>query len=416
MLEKLDQINCPICSASNSENILELDCGNLDNSILYRNLIIKSCKNCGHIYNELTNKDIQNLMEYYNNEYAPTNIGGSNLGGDRPGSSNDFTLKRHSQLFDLFQNNISKDSKILDIGCAMGGMLSYLKKQDYNYLYGIDVTKKYIDIAKKNKEFDIQFGSADDIPFENNFFDLLIIDQVMEHLVNPRKAFQEAKRVLKKNGFFCIGVPDAQRYGELYFFDFYWFLMREHIQHFDLTHLKLIAESEGFELVNYSQSDSPMMSQTMILPNLNVLFRYTGKSDICKDHDNFELLKKMKVYIKNDFQRLKNKQSIVENLFKEKKPVLVWGIGREFLYLYENTKLKNCNIVSLIDSNRFKQVNNSVDAREINAFTNAYNMDNVTVIITALAHYESIVNLLLDNNFKGEIIHLDGGVGHAKLS
>ena len=56
-----------------------------------------------------------------------------------------------------------------------------------------------------------------------------------------RRFFREAKRVLADDGYLCIGIPDASRYDKMYFFDFFWFLIREHIQHFDIEHLKLLA-------------------------------------------------------------------------------------------------------------------------------------------------------------------------------
>ena len=48
--------------------------------------------------------DYINLLNYYNHEYAPTNIGSSNLGGDRPGGKSTYTMNRHIQLFNLFKS------------------------------------------------------------------------------------------------------------------------------------------------------------------------------------------------------------------------------------------------------------------------------------------------------------------------
>lgn len=405
----IELIDCPICQSNNIKTLLTLDCGNFDNSTLYNKLIIQSCNNCGHIHNKLTNKDFAGLITYYNEEYAPINIGGSNLGGDRPGSKNSYTLNRHEQLFNLFRNDTNSHIKILDIGCAMGGMLSYLKNKEFNNLYGIDLTQKYLDIARLNKDLIIKFGSAEEIPFEDNFFDLLIIDQVMEHLANPRKAFQEAKRVLKKDGLFCIGVPNAEKYSELYFFDFYWFLMREHIQHFDLIHLEMLANSEGFELVNFSFTNMPMMSEKMILPNLNVVFKYTGiikdtRLNIKKDYLSFDISR----YVSNEQNRLNKKKEIFHNLMKQNIPIYIWGIGREFFYLYENTDLKNCNIKKLLDSNKYKQEMHTVsgikvsDTSEISLATK----DSI-LIVTAIAHKDLIQEIAIQHGFKGTIIDLD---------
>lgn len=55
----------------------------------------------------------------------PTNIGGASLGGDRPGSRNEYTENRHKELYNLFKPSVQSNIKILDIGCAMGIMLSF---------------------------------------------------------------------------------------------------------------------------------------------------------------------------------------------------------------------------------------------------------------------------------------------------
>ena len=134
----IELIDCPICESNNVETLLNLDCGNFDNSTLYDKLIIQSCNHCGHIYNKLINKDFTGLIDYYNNEYAPANIGGASLGGDRPGSRNEYTENRHKELYNLFKPSVQSNIKILDIGCAMGGMLSFLYDEGFRNLYGID--------------------------------------------------------------------------------------------------------------------------------------------------------------------------------------------------------------------------------------------------------------------------------------
>ena len=104
--------------------------------------------------------------------------------------------------------------------------------------------------------------------------------------------------------------------------------MREHIQHFDVEHLKLLAEMEGFELVSFSKSETPMMSEKMILPNLKVLFRLTDKMKRLNITENsFTLKEEIEQYIANDFKKLnhyllKDKTSVLVLLegFKPRKP------------------------------------------------------------------------------------------------
>ncbi len=405
-MKKNKLVNCPICASNKATNLLTLYCGNLDNSALYQFVKIDSCMKCGHIFNRLSDDEINGLKKYYSEEYGPLNLGSRDKVGDRPGSSNLFTLERYSHLYNLISPYLDRDSKILDIGCAMGGFLDYLRKQGLNKLYGIDIIRDYVRYAKKKGDYNIKLGSAELIPFNNDSFDLLVLDQVIEHLVDPVKAFREARRVLVDGGLLCVGIPDASRYNETSIFDFYWFLLREHIQHFDIEHLKLLAMLEGFELITYCKSETPMMSKKMILPNLNVIFRLTGKmSKLNIIEDCFKLKKEIERYIIGDFERLNKKRKIINNLVVSQRPLYVWGIGREFLYLYENAGLKNCNIIGLIDANPYKQKRFSVDGKKIvdKSILREATSDSA-IIITAIAHIDSIKTILKEISFKGKIL------------
>lgn len=407
-MKKNKLANCPICNSNKAINMLDLNCGNLDNSTLYQSVKIDVCIECGHIYNRLSLDEIDGLIKYYNEEYAPLNLGSTDKIGDRPGSNNPFTLKRYAQLYSLISSHVNSDSKVLDVGCAMGGFLDYLHKHGLNNLYGIDLIEDYVSYAKKKGDYNIKLGSAESIPFDDNSFDLLIMDQVMEHLVEPMKAFKEAKRVMVDGGLLCIGVPDASRYDEIYFFDFYWFLMREHLQHFDVEHLKLLAALEGLELVTYCKSKTPMMSEKMILPNLNAIFRLTNKIDNLNiTKACFNLRKKIEKYVENNFEKMNQKKKIINKILDSKQPLYAWGIGREFLYLYESVGLKNCNIIGLIDANPYKQNIFSVDGKKImdkSVLEKA--TSNSALIISAIAHTKQIKNALSEIGYCGQIVEI----------
>lgn len=404
-MEKL--INCPICNSNKTTNMLNLECGNFDNSALYQSVKINVCAKCGHVYNRLSLDEIDGLIKYYNEEYALLNLASTDKIGDRPGSNSYFTVKRHAELYTLIEPYINTNYKVLDVGCSTGGFLEYLHKQGLNNLYGIDIIEEYVQHAKENNVIgDIKLGSASAIPFEDNTFDLVVLDQVMEHLVDPKKALKEAKRVLVDDGLLCIGVPDAARYVECYFSDFYFFLMREHIQHFDLEHLELLAEQEGFELVKFTKRELPMMSDKMILPNLNAVFRMTDKPTGMQITGKYFLLKQdIGFYISFEFEKLHKKRDMIGKLLR--KPLYVWGIGREFLYLYENAGLRYCDILCLIDTNTYKQKTFTVDGRGIRDKTILEEAtQNSALIIAAIAHTEEIKADLLDMGYGGDVIEV----------
>lgn len=409
--------NCPICGAATCETIHTLACGNLDNSKLYPTIRINICHRCGHTFNGLSPMELDGLNNYYSFEYAPANLHAPDKKADIPGSGGMLTTDRYSQLYSSISPYIHDRQEILDVGCALGGFLDYLREKGFSRLSGVDMAEAYVVQAQKKNQYRVKLGNAESLPFSDHAFDAIVMEQVLEHLVNPVKAFQEARRVLKNGGVFCIGVPDASRYADFYFFDFYWLLLREHIQHFDVDHLNMLAIHEGFEMLACHRTTHAVMSERMIMPNLYVVFRSTGFTDnMGKDHLNGSKLKQqMTDYLDKEKSRQLMKSRKIAELSESRRPVYAWGIGREFLYLYESAGLKNCNIAGLIDGNKFKQKSCSVNGMKIvdgGDLLRQASPDSA-LLITAIAHFDPIKNALGAMGFKGEIFDLDA---NAKLS
>ncbi len=116
---------------------------------------------------------------------------------------------------------LTKKSNILDVGCGFGNNLMPFKNLGCN-LYGTEVTQATANIAEKilkqnNIKAKIRKGLNQSLPFENNFFDLLISINVLHYEKNEKgiiKSLKEYKRVLKKNAnliIFTVG-PKHQIY------------------------------------------------------------------------------------------------------------------------------------------------------------------------------------------------------------
>ena len=97
-------------------------------------------------------------------------------------------------------------NSVLEVGCSNGYRLNYLKKNGAK-LYGIDPSKKAIDNGLKNFEnLMLSQGTADQLNFEDDEFDLLIFGFCL-YLVDKDDLFKvssEANRVLKNNGTIII--------------------------------------------------------------------------------------------------------------------------------------------------------------------------------------------------------------------
>jgi SAM-dependent methyltransferase len=96
--------------------------------------------------------------------------------------------------------------RILDTGCGLG-MYVRAFRQFSDEVYGIDVDPDKI--AQASCELpNLQVAPAEQLPFEDDFFDLVLSHEVWEHVNDDRAAAREAVRVLRLGGRLVVFVPN----------------------------------------------------------------------------------------------------------------------------------------------------------------------------------------------------------------
>jgi SAM-dependent methyltransferase len=105
---------------------------------------------------------------------------------------------------------INPDARVMEIGCWDGESAIYYKEMlQINEIYGVDCFEDCVyKAARKGVKSNFCDLEKDRIPFENDYFDLIIANQVFEHLKNIYFPLTEIYRVIKPNGLFLIGVPN----------------------------------------------------------------------------------------------------------------------------------------------------------------------------------------------------------------
>lgn len=98
---------------------------------------------------------------------------------------------------------------VLDLGCGNGNIIGLLKKEKEARYYGVDLSDEMIQEARKRLGEDVGLETADaaDLPFQDEYFDLIICNASFHHYTNPEKAVSEMRRVLKKGGTLILGDP-----------------------------------------------------------------------------------------------------------------------------------------------------------------------------------------------------------------
>lgn len=188
-----------------------------------------------------------------------------------------------------------RTGKLLDIGCALGFFLSFAEKNFETY--GIDISplaiKKAKEIVKKSK---LSVCNAQDkYPFQNDFFDIVVSFDVIEHLENPKQSVDEAFRVLKSGGYLFLQTPTDKSQKIL--------PDKTHINLFSKKELIYILEQAGFKITLFQRRRS-ILYFNRFLDMFNKLFfgRKREKSidsfeDISKGNSKLNKLRKLKKII-----------------------------------------------------------------------------------------------------------------------
>lgn len=104
-------------------------------------------------------------------------------------------------LEELIKKAEIKDGKILEIGCGWGRLFDIYSNLGLS-IYAIDISKKMVEEAKKNRTYqvvEIKEAEIENIPYKENFFDFVSCFATFDATYQD-KALSEMMRVLKKKG------------------------------------------------------------------------------------------------------------------------------------------------------------------------------------------------------------------------
>lgn len=99
-------------------------------------------------------------------------------------------------------------TNVLDLGCGTAELMSQVLSEDDNRkIIGINLPENMLTIAKQKIGTKAQFvlGDCEDLPFQDNSFDLVYCNDSFHHYPHPQTVMAEVYRVLKPEGIFLIG-------------------------------------------------------------------------------------------------------------------------------------------------------------------------------------------------------------------
>jgi len=136
---------------------------------------------------------------------------------------------------------INENDKFLELGCGRGDFINEFTNLNLN-TYAVDNNNFYKENINTQNFFNVDL-EKNDLPFSNDFFDVVYSKSFIEHFYYPEKIFVEAHRVLKNRGKFINLTPDWEIIFKEFYDDY------THRTPFTVNSLKEIYLINGFQNV-----------------------------------------------------------------------------------------------------------------------------------------------------------------------
>lgn len=99
-----------------------------------------------------------------------------------------------------------ENRRILDVGCGLGMYVEKFRRFSPD-VYGVDIDPEKVQKAQERLP-NISLAPAEELPFKDGDFDVILLHEVIEHVVDDRRAVREAVRCLDIGGHIVIYAPN----------------------------------------------------------------------------------------------------------------------------------------------------------------------------------------------------------------
>lgn len=156
---------------------------------------------------------------------------------------------------------VPRGTSVLDVGCSSGNLGKELITKKGCTVTGIEPNKSDADLARRNLDKvyarNIETDPIDDLPR----FDVIVMADVIEHLMDPVPALKKIKRHLGRGGILVFSVPNMANIsvrlellrGRFEYAD-YGVLDQTHLHYYDRIQLEMVLQQAGFSVEVYNNT------------------------------------------------------------------------------------------------------------------------------------------------------------------
>jgi SAM-dependent methyltransferase len=232
---------CVVCGAKNDFFFMEAENIHGATRLSREKFNLVKCAGCGVVHVEPMPAE-EEIWNYYGADYY------------RSGSRIKIRLERMIGCWSNLRSKgliakFSKGGRLLDIGCGRGEFLKMFRGATWD-LYGVEPNKEGYaqNIAKGySKIFNQDLISC---AFQSDYFDVVTMWHVFEHVRHPNRQLREIHSILKDHGLLIIAVPNIEGMG-FKLGGKHWFHLDcpRHLYHYNPHTIRLILNNNGLNVV-----------------------------------------------------------------------------------------------------------------------------------------------------------------------
>jgi SAM-dependent methyltransferase len=187
--ERMEDVVCPVCGAASVAG--RWDC---------ESFFIKRCTGCGHLYQN-PQPVFPDLKNRYQESYFDYEV------------SNEEAFFRLMLLglqdigFSAWEEDLKARGGFLDIGCATGLLLSYMRGRGWK-VRGVEICEASARYGMEKRNVDVFIGPLEQAPFAPEGFSLIHFSHLIEHVPDPRRLLAGVYDLLVPGGAAVIVTPN----------------------------------------------------------------------------------------------------------------------------------------------------------------------------------------------------------------
>ncbi len=240
----------------------------------------------------------------------------------------------------------SPSARILDIGCATGGLLSVFRRHGFTNVIGADPSPACAEAAGRLHGLNVRVATFAGLRDWDARFDLVLMVGVLEHLLRAGEAARIASELLAPGGFLYCAVPDVEGLALCPNAPYQQFSV-EHVNFFSMRSLDRLMGSCGMAPVGSWRSTVEWRGGVMepIVAGL-----YARGPAAAPSYDDVTL-PALERYVAASREGDTVILATIESFVRSREAILVWGAGSLARRLLATTELAKANIVAFVDSN-----------------------------------------------------------------